>query len=197
MKLQHFAMAALAVGTMAAQASTVTLTQKDGTAQFALPSADDYRTSVQAGLAGVTPTAVAVFNGVRPTEEIVEYDIAFGISAAQAGNYSFTFGLDLGGGGAVFLDGVAVSYHPDDMWAGDGDFFTFSQNLAAGNHSISIYGYEGCCFGGTTGQFQTGNAGPVYFGNNDGLAPVPEPESLAMMLAGLGALALTARRRKI
>ncbi|MCV2360005.1 FxDxF family PEP-CTERM protein [Paucibacter sp. TC2R-5] len=53
---------------------------------------------------------------------------------------------------------------------------------------------------GTTGDFQygfskNGNFAAVAVRTGDVSAPVPEPETYAMLLAGLGALAVVARRR--
>lgn len=200
MKLKHIALATVAAASaLAAQASSVTVAQKTGSFQSGLADANAYKAAVDAALVGVTPVAIPSFTGYFATSmNTLKYDIDFGISAAQTGSYTFEFGLDLGGGGAVFLDGVAMAFNPNDMWWRDnGLSFQFTQTMAAGNHTIEIYGFEGCCYGDNFGQFRVGSGQTVTFGNNDGLAPVPEPESLAMMLAGLSALALSARRRKI
>jgi hypothetical protein len=192
-----------AVCTVSAHASTVTLTEASGF-ESGLSSADTYRVDVNALVTSATPLVIPSFDGVQGTSNsALKYEINFGLSAAQTGNYSFEFGVDFGGGGAVFLDGVAMAYKPGDLWWGGSDkgnpTFQFTQAMTAGNHSIDIYGFENCCNGPSFGQFQVANGQAVTFGANDGLttAAVPEPGSLAMMLAGLGALALRARRRKV
>lgn len=57
-----------------------------------------------------------------------------------------------------------------------------STNLPAGNFSLTISG--------------TAGPGGASYGGNIVATPVPEPETLAMMLAGLGALGFLARRRQ-
>ena len=56
---------------------------------------------------------------------------------------------------ALFLDGVALDFKSNDMWwAGNynngSQFLSGSSALSAGNHTLSIYGLEGCCDGGET-----------------------------------------------
>jgi PEP-CTERM motif len=177
-------------------------------------TANDYLTTVNAAVAtptaGYGSTSVSLYDGVSnhslfggPTTNIAfKSVIDFGVSTAGA--WDFRFGVDFGGGGAVFLDGVAQDFRNTDMWwAGSyGDssqFLAFSSNLATGNHQITLVGFEGCCDGGQQAQFRAANSNTFQtFGANDGLnvTAVPEPESYAMLLAGLGLMGTVARRRK-
>lgn len=106
--------------------------------------------------------------------------INFGLNSA--GNYAFRAGVDFGNGGAVFLDGQAVAVKQNDMWwAGsysntDGVFNIGSTALSAGNHTLTIYGLEGCCDGGQQVQYSANGAAFQSFSNQT-LAPVPEPET--------------------
>ena len=130
--------------------------------------------------------------------------INFGLAAS--GSYSFRAGVDFGNGGAVFLDGQAVDYKTTDMWwAQSYDntgsvFLVNNQQLAAGNHTLTIYGLEGCCDGGQQVQFSAnGSAFQSFSANTLQLAAVPavpEPETYAMMLGGLGLVGAVARRRR-
>ena len=70
--------------------------------------------------------------------------------------------------------------------AGTVDFWSFNANgLTAGNYYISVQGVVQGAGGGTYSSDV-----------NLALAPVPEPETYAMMVAGLGLLGFVARRKK-
>ncbi len=80
-------------------------------------------------------------------------------------------------GGTLLSTGAQASTGLIDTWTINYD------NLAAGSYYLRVEGNI------------TGRAASD-FGGNLALAPVPEPETYAMMLGGLGLLAFTARRRK-
>lgn len=177
-------------------------------------TATDYQNAVNTAVSIATPgygsTAVALYDGVSnqslfggPATNIAFRSIIdFGVTAGNVGTWAFRFGVDFGWGGTVFLDGVAQATNSADMWwagsySNPSQFLSFSSALAAGNHQIAVYGMEGCCDGGQQAQFLAPNAnGYVTFGSNDGIAPIPEPETYAMLLAGLGVMGAVARRRK-
>jgi hypothetical protein len=124
--------------------------------------------------------------------------VTFGVTAGEIGNWSFRAGVDFGKGGAVFLDGKEVAFKNNDMWwagnyANPTQFFQFSSNITAGNHTLNIYGLEGCCDGNQQLQFNSGSGFKSF--DKSTLAPVPEPETYAMMLAGLGLLGFMSRRK--
>lgn len=172
-------------------------------------SAADYRSLVDSVVAIATPgygsTVVAsldsynnqgLFGGVN-TNIAFKTNIVFGLTSAS--NMAFRAGVDFGNGGAVYLDGVAVAYNPYDMWwngsYGDASqSFQFSSSLSAGNHTLTIYGLEGCCDGPQQVQFDKGDGFQSF--TNQTLAPVPEPETYAMLAAGLGVVGFSVRRRK-
>lgn len=128
--------------------------------------------------------------------------VNFGVSAANAGTWEIRSGVDFGFGGAIYVDGVAYDYKSNNMWwAGNyndaSQYFDVSLKLAPGNHTMAIYGLEDCCSGNYQAQFKIGQGSFASFAATDGLiaASVPEPQSYAMMLAGLGLVGWVSRRK--
>ena len=211
--LPKLALSLIAVGVFAhANASTITVSTGYSTAG-AQKSADAYKTVVDAAVAkptvGYGSKTVASYNALdnsslfgSSTNIAFRSTIDFGVTAAQAGSWSFRTGVDFSQGGALFLDGVALDVGTNDMWwngnySNSNGFLSGSSTLAAGNHTLSIYGLESCCDGFQQAQFKAGNSSYTSFSSTDGLAsvsPVPEPSTYAMLLIGLGLLAFTGRR---
>ncbi|MBW3497386.1 CCXG family PEP-CTERM protein [Janthinobacterium sp. NKUCC08_JDC] len=211
--LPKIALSLIVAGVFAhANASTITVSTGYSGAG-AQSSAADYQSVVNAAVAtpgaGYGSTTIASYDNVSNSglfgsgsNIAFKSVINFGVSAADAGAWSFRSGVDFGKGGALFLDGVALDFKSNDMWwAGNynngSQFFSGSSALSAGNHTLSIYGLEGCCDGGQQAQFKAGNNNFASFGANDGLiSAVPEPSTYAMLLIGLGLLGFTARRKQ-
>ena len=211
--LPKFALSLIAVAAFAhANASTITVSTGYSTAS-AQKNADAYKAVVDAAVAkptlGYGSKTVASYNALdnsslfgSSTNIAFRSTIDFGVTAAQAGSWSFRTGVDFSNGGALFLDGVALDVGTNDMWwngnyNNSNGFLSGSSTLAAGNHTLSIYGLESCCDGFQQAQFKAGNSSFASFSSTDGLAsvsPVPEPSTYAMLLVGLGLLAFTGRR---
>ncbi len=130
--------------------------------------------------------------------------IDFGVSAAQAGSWSFRSGVDFSQGGAMSLDGVVLDVGSNGLWWNGRDnnsngVLSGSGTLAAGKHALSIYGLESCCDGYQQAQFKAGNSSVASVSATDGLAPVspvPELSIYAMLLVGLGLLVFTTGQKQ-
>lgn len=95
-----------------------------------------------------------------------------------------TTGVDITGlslystsGRSPVTSGTSFSSGLVDVWT------VSSNNLAAGDYYLQVNG-------------TVLSNGAASFGGAVALAPVPEPQTYGMMLAGLGALGVVARRRK-
>jgi hypothetical protein len=208
-KLAAFALAVAATFAIGnAQAAVITF-QTGQSFAGTQATAEGYRTAVEAAVAGsslgtkVLTSYDIVSNqslfGTGSSNLAYKSDIVFGLDAA--GTYSFRAGVDFGKGGALFLDGVAVDVKSNDMWWAhnyantDSIFQVSNQSLLAGNHTLTLFGLEGCCDGGQQVQFSANGAAFQSFSAQT-LAPVPEPETYAMMLGGIGMIGVVARRRR-
>lgn len=176
-------------------------------------SADDYKSVVDAAVAvptaGYGSTQVANYDnitnhGLFGSSNYIAFKstINFYVDSSNAGVWDLRSGVDFGMGGAAFLDGVALGFTSTDMWwngsyANSSQYLGFTTALAAGNHTLSFYGVEHCCDGGQQAQFKAAGSNDfVTFSNYDGLiAPVPEPETYALMLLGVAAIGLSKRRK--
>lgn len=119
------------------------------------------------------------------------FTVEFEVTAAASGPWSFRAGVDFGRGGVVMLDDVVLDYSQQDLWWGEywdgGGVLQGTADLRPGTHVLRVAGLEDCCDGPQSAQFRIGDGAWTTFGVNDGLQPVPEPATAAMLLAG-GAL---------
>ncbi|TFW19168.1 CCXG family PEP-CTERM protein [Duganella callida] len=213
MPITRLAAFAVAAATFASADAAVITIQTGYSSAGVQVSAAAYRDVVDAAVAA-SPYGSAVLTsydivsnqslfGASPANIAFKSTINFGLQAA--GSYAFRAGVDFGNGGAVFLDGQAVALNnSNDMWwahdyVNTGGVFTInSQALSAGNHTLTVYGLENCCDGGQQVQFSANGAAFQNFSANtlQLTAAVPEPETYAMLLGGLGVVAGAARRRR-
>lgn len=198
---------ALASVVGAASASVIRVESASATSPI-LASANAYRDAVNAALLSGTYVSqmVASYNSLSHQSLFggnsnYAFKATINFSAATAGVWDFRAGVDFGSGGALFLDGVAIDVQSNDMWWGGAytnpsQYFSATSNLAAGNHVLTMYGFEGCCDGAQQFQYRTGNQGFTSFASNDGLNVVPEPASLALLLTGAGLVGFSGRRKQ-
>jgi len=197
--MKKFAAAlSLAVVASAASASAITY-QTGGSFESGLADSAAYVTAVT-GMVGAphTISSLGSFNFAL-SNTAFEATIKFDVNSPKT--FNFRAGVDLGGGGTLVLDGTALDTRNTDMWWNYGytnsaQYLKGSSALSAGQHTLSLYGFENCCSGSMQVQFST-NGGNTYtsFSNTDGLPAVPEAQSFAMLLAGLGLVGTLARRR--
>jgi hypothetical protein len=92
--------------------------------------------------------------------------------------------------GANSSNAVSLTLNGNTIASNTGSIGGFSLFNPAGTYSLAA-GTHAFAFANTTGTFYLDN-----FSVSVTTAPVPEPETYAMMLAGLGALGFMARRRR-
>lgn len=202
--------AATLAGAGSVCASTITIESASASPSATFSDASAYKSAVNASLLGSTyaNTSVASYNNIShaslfggSSNFALKSTINFGVSQAAAGLWQFRAGVDFGYGGALFLDDAALDVKSHDMWwAGQYDnasqYFNAAVNLGAGNHTLTIYGFEGCCDGGQQAQFMAPAGTFTSFSNTDNLiSAVPEPETYAMFLTGMAMMGMLARRR--
>ena len=145
-----------------------------------------------------TYTAVNALTSANPTE------VAVFTHVMEAGWFFDTFNFTIGGTGgdlsasAVSLDAgsaFGISGLTATLWNNWHPMGTVELGTLTGNNIVKSFGnlaagqyhfdFSGLITGSTGGGFMTTVT----------LAPVPEPETYAMFLAGLGILGVVARRR--
>jgi len=120
-----------------------------------------------------------------------------GVVYIDASNFDLTTGL-----GTSFQDGLEVSYYLVDkngniltpIEAGE-DRFSKSGNFSYGS-ACGFSGFEACFVLGGKEKAGHGQTYEVNFVISSVTSTVPEPESYAMLLAGLGMVGMVARRRR-
>lgn len=83
----------------------------------------------------------------------------FEVKPSEVGTWSVRYGADFGFGGGLYVNGSPLEedWNNDLWWANNwanADVLQGSISLSAGYHRLEVIGFEGCCDGGITVQFQ-------------------------------------------
>jgi hypothetical protein len=111
--------------------------------------------------------------------------ISFSMPADSSGNGSSN-AISLGGGGLTFS---AFNLYENSILVatgildGSSSFLSFSGGSTSSSYSLNIAG------------FKLNPAASASYAGNVSISPVPEPQTYAMLLAGLGLIGFSARRR--
>jgi len=192
--------AALSLAIVAGAAGASGITYQTGPGfESNLPTFIQYEAAVASRVGA--PIALSSFDNVNFSLSNAAFEATIRFDVATPTAFDFRAGVDLGGGGTMVLDGVALDTHSNNMWwagsySNPSQYFAGSATLAAGVHTLSLYGFEDCCSGNMQAQFST-DGGRTYtsFSSTDAMPAVPETQNYAMLLAGLGLVATLARRR--
>lgn len=104
------------------------------------------------------------------TTSNIGYKITASFNLAETTTMKFDFNVDFGWGGIVYFDGAAhlEGFQSGNMWW-SGNYavpmsLDLEQELAAGDHTVEIYGAEGCCDGTSNIKVESKSAstGGVY-----------------------------------
>jgi len=87
-------------------------------------------------------------------------EVFFDVAPGEAGVWQFRYGADFGYGGGLYVDDVPLEedWNSDLWWNFNwnaaSEVLQGSINLGVGTHSLRIIGFEDCCDGGLTAEFQ-------------------------------------------
>ncbi len=159
-----------------------------------LASAGAMATTTALGTVSVlTPTA---FTGFAPPSAAFDDIFTFELPSNGGSGYSVVnFPLTIPSGDFnLIFSSMALFSNPDGILF-NGDDALLTSAAGPGNLSFGWGPTTGGMMYLKVGGVSTGTLGGIYSGAVS-VSAVPEPETLAMMLAGLGALGFLARRRK-
>lgn len=142
------------------------------------------------GVAGYCKKVVTSWSGIsnqalcgNKENWYVQMKSRFTVTGANSGSWCFRLGADLGGGGAMFVDGAPMTMSSSDLWWDNSwgrtaDILQGCKHLSAGEHDIEIYGWEGCCDGAQTLQFKAAGSNFKVWSPQNLPIFVPAPETV-------------------
>ncbi len=147
-------------------------------------------------LGAVGPMAPTAFSGFVPPSALFIDAFTFTLPANSGSGYSvINFPLTIPAGSFnVIFSSMALYSNPNGIMS-DFDDMLLTSTAGPGPLTLNWAPTSGGSMYLTVGGNSTGTLGGIYNGAIS-VTAVPEPETLAMMLAGLGALGFVARRRK-
>ena len=167
--------------------------------------------AVAAAAAGVFTTGSVNATTTALGAAVVGIPLSFGgFSAPGTFNDIFTFILPTNGGSGysvtnftslpgqfnTILATLSLVSNPDGMLFNGDDAFLATSSAPGGNSLVLAWGASNAGnYYLAVGGLSNGEQGGIYTGAIS-VTAVPEPETYAMMLAGLGALGFLARRRR-
>lgn len=154
-------------------------------AVLALGTSSAYATDIVFDFGAVPSAPDIAYNLFDHPDVGVFTDTAtFSIGAGDLSSSANPLNVMLGGENVSNIDGLEYT-----IWSGAtamgtfaGNNTTWTQSLAAGDYVVKITGNANGSSGGSYGLAMS-------------LVPIPEPETYAMLLAGLGLIGFAARRR--
>jgi hypothetical protein len=197
------AVAALSVIAVSAQASvTAGLANQNPTSFIVLSAADDTGGALYSG--GSIPGVAAVPFNLTPSKITVGDWLAAGPGNTNNGGGNAVVDFGVGGTNFVsFLWGSPDTYNTlvvTEVGGATTAFTSLNLPLFIYNGNQNFASYVG--FSGNSGSmiqsltFESPRINAFEASNFSVTTPIPEPETYALMLAGLGAIGFVARRRK-
>jgi hypothetical protein len=172
--------ATFCVGLVAVTSISVTILASNATIDFTTVSStdsyigtesrDDLATVIAGSslISSESLSAATYFGGTGGADFGYYLDVKFDVPACETGPWSFRLGPDFGRGGAIFLDGAkkidTTSLPPGDIWwaldwGSDKVLYVNNVALAPGHHRLEAIGFEDCCAGPMSLEFQIGGSG--------------------------------------
>lgn len=130
--------------------------------------------------------------GASPLLSLDKLEIRVASSGGLTGTWG-TFGTQVYSLDTASVDNVILLNYGFNSGSGSGDMFAYIPDAVFGNAQF-VYLYS--LFGATGGAYAENDGFEEWAVRSTQTLPVPEPGTYAMMIAGLGVIAYTARRRR-